>query len=430
MIANTISRGGRWRHVWMFSVAALVALSMFTGCSPTPSPRATVTSATGATTISATASPASSAFVCPIPSTSNVRYAYITPDHQMTLAQGCAARADVTARAGRTLAPLAFSPSGRWLLASEGNADGNAPESTLCETLVDATTHATTLTPLCNPGANDPSKGWYGFIGWASDSTFYEAHWGVGSDAGVAIQRVTLPTFATTTVTTLAWVANDAYAGTPSGIALRGDALYYGGYTTASNHTTAWLRRYSLTTGADVGIMALGYAGPGGCQVQVGNAPCGWTGPWDITTDGGKIAFHAPGPTQPPSDISVLHDTPLYVAKSDGTGATRVFPNEALGPGLSGAQFSPDGRYLASGYQSEADQTPDVRVERLAVGAVLPNRVAMAFTGWTPQPGVAVVFLVKEANDALQRLALLNVESGTVTRLQPGCYDFVFAHAS
>ena len=167
-------------------------------------------------------------------------------------------------------------------------------------------------------------------------------------------------------MTKLTWVASVANANEPSGIALRGDALYYGGYMSTSEGG-AWLHRFSLTSQTDTRIVRLGLAGFGGCQVA--DVPCQWTGPWAVSRDGAKIAYHAPGPTESMSDTSMEANTPLYLATSDGSGAQHLFPTQALRQGFNQPTFSPDGRYVVATFpNADPSQPAKVVIERLSDG--------------------------------------------------------------
>ncbi len=204
----------------------------------------------------------------------------------MALVKGCAAPMVVRARADRELSPIAFSPSGAWLLAWDGLSNAPGPDTPACLALVAVSSGAVTPTKFCSPSGIDQNVShWYSLIGWASDASFYLAD--TASDASVTVIFVSLPQQTQTVVTKLTWVASVANAEEPSGIALRGDALYYGGYMSKSEGG-AWLHRFSLITETDSHIVRLGLAGFGGCQVDI--APCQWTGPWDISRDGNTIA--------------------------------------------------------------------------------------------------------------------------------------------
>lgn len=414
-------------------LAFALTLAPLAGCASgsnggaTSQSRATVTpgASTATATVSSDATPTPGPFVCANPAGSNARYAYVAADHQLTLVQGCSPK-EVAARPNRTLTPQAFSPSGQRLLASESSTfdPSSGKSEPLCETLINTDTGATTLTPLCAPSAVPSANaaiGWYGFIGWGDDSTFYEAGWSAGTDTSISVLRVTLPGMSVTKITAFPWVANLANRRTPSGVVLRNGALYYAGYASASDHSHAWLRRYTIATGQDSRIVSLGIAGYGGCQVQVDNSPCAWAGPWDISSDGLRFAYHIPGPTQSISDTSIEQGTPLYMAASDGSGAIKLFPNEELGQGFSYPVFSGDGRYIAQNYERPAT------IERLSDRAMLKAPAGDVMTQWAEPSALVVLQDLTVTTDYLMHLVLYNVETKALTPLQAGSYQYVWA---
>lgn len=407
-------------------LALMLVVALLAGCSR--SPIVTPTAQAQATaTVSISGSPTPGPFVCANPAGSRASYAYIAADHQLTLVHGCSAT-EIHPRAGRILVPEAYSPSGQWLIASETAANYQATSNfPLCDTIINTATYATTITKYCAPSVSDPSMGWNGFIGWSDDSTYYEGRWGAGTDTSVTVVRVTLPDLQATKITTFPWVANYANERTPSGIVLRNGVLYYAGYASASDHSHAWLRRYSLATGQDTPIVSLGIAGYGGCQVQVDNTPCAWAGPWDMSADGGEIAYHIPGPTQSITDTAIEKNTPLYIVRSDGSNGTRLFPGVTLGDGFNAPSFSADGRYLEASFYSQASQSTSTFFERLGGASLIHAQDALYFSGWTPQSAVAIVLQLNMSNDYLQRPALYNVETQTLKPLQVGSSNYVWA---
>jgi hypothetical protein len=332
----------------------------------------------------------------------------------------------VRAAAGRQFVPVAFSPTGKWLLAWDGSADMQDESAQSCLALIAVSSGAVTPTKLCNPSpVGAPWSQWYSFIGWASDASFYLA--ATAQDASVTVSFVSLPQLTQAAVTKLTWVASVANADEPSGIALRGGALYYGGYMSTSEGG-AWLHRFSLTTQTDTRSVRLGLAGLGGCQVE--DVPCQWTGPWAISPDGNTIAYHNPGPKQSMSDTSVEANTPLYMSASDGSNARRLFPNQALGEGFNHPTFSPDGQYLVTTFASAVPaQAPAVVFERLSTGAttIAPN--GLQWQSWTSQPGVAVMDNINTSSgpDYTLHLELYNVATGARTPLQPGSRSYLWA---
>lgn len=434
MLRNLSTAGrGRTRGLIAF-VTAGVALSLLAGCASGPAGSAaskSTATAGAATTVPAGAtfveSPTPGPFVCANPAGSSARYAYVAADHQLTLVKGCSPR-EIQARPARALSPQAFSPSGQWLLADESTADWNSTiNQPQCETLINTATYSVTITPFCDPSVPDPAMGWYGFIGWGTDTTYYVGLW--GPDATVTVIRVSAPGMSATPVRTFPWVANLANHSTESGIVLKNGALYYAGYASASDHEHAWLRRYDLTTGADARIVSLGIAGPGGCQVQVDNTPCLWSGSWDISPDGSRVVYFNPGPTQLPTDTYVAPTTPslLYIAKNDGSSATRLFAGVTLGGSFTQPWFSPDGRYLeASLYQPPSQRPQTLMFERLSDGTVLTAPGSLQPNGWTADSSIAIVMILSNFNDYLEHLALYNIQTHALTPLQAGSLQYVW----
>ena len=363
-------------------------------------------------------------FVCANPPGTSARYAYVGADGQLTVVNGCSYQ-EVHGRGGRLLTPQGFSPDGRWLLASEGVHDPEAtPGVNLCDVLINTSTLAQTVTPICDMTFTaDPTRNWFGYIGWSDNATYYDAGWGVGNDASVKIYRISVPSLHVTKVAAFSWVANLANRQTDSGIALRGGALYYAGYASSADHGHGWLRRYTLATGQDARIVALGVAGSGGCQVQVDNTPCAWTGPWDITPDGSRIAFHNPGPTQLPSDTGQEKGSPLYLAGRDGSSPVRLFPGSAVGSGFVMPLTSPDGRYI-TGWDAST-----VAFERLADGKVIAAPDKDMWPEWAAMPDEVVLYN-EGAGDYYQHPVLFNIATGTALTLQVGSYHYVWAPAA
>lgn len=415
-------RNGAWLSVVVLAAAlAGCASGGSSGASSAP----TATTAPQATATQRGA--ASDAFVCATPPNSTEWYAYVGPDQQMRLAHGCATPVTIAAPNGRQFTPIAFSPSKTWLLAWNNVANPQGPDTVSCLALVEISSGAATPTKICTPygGGSTTLPRWYAFIGWANDTSFYLAS--TASDASTTVSLVSLPLLTQAVVTKLAWVATVANHSAPSGVALRGDALYYGGYM-ARSEGGAWLHRFSLTTRADTRIVPLGLAGFGGCQVT--ESPCTWTGPWDISRDGSKIAYHNPGPTQSLSDTASETTTPLYVAASDGSGAARLFPQVALTGGFNQPAFSPDGRYVVATFGNATPGLPNAVVfERLSDGACTSPPTELQFQSWTQQPEVALMYNISTsgAPDYIIHLELYNVATSAHTPLQPGTDSYVWA---
>lgn len=375
----------------------------------------------------ATATNPADRFVCANAASSHALYAYMQGSYlhgaqQTFIVRGCEAPVEIAHPADRYLTPIAFSTDASWLLISDDPVNQNDTSLTSCLKLVSTATRQVISTPFCNPspiGGPQWSQ-WYALIAWAGPHDFFLSATRA-SDSAVQVSRVSVPSLAQTTITRFTWVATMANQGTPAGIVLRKDALYYGGYM-SSSEGGAWLHRYSLTTGTDTQLVRLGLAGFGGCQVA--DVPCGWTGPWDISPDTTRIAYHNPGPAQSISDTSVEPGQPLYLAAPDGGSPQRLFPAQALGPGFNPPNFSPDGHYIATGFDSVA------KFERLSDGKVISAPAGLYMDGWTSQPNVVVMMNTAETNAgdySVFHLELFNVATDARTRLQPGTHNYVFA---
>ncbi len=406
---------------WMLCLAlALTLAACATVKAPsklTPTVTAPATSTSTAPATSGVNAPISS-FVCANPPGSTETYAYLGPDKGLYIVHGCAQSAPLPALDGRHLSPRAFSPDGAWLLADDVITDNNATAADFdCLALVNVATHAVTHTALCNP---DYMSGgwaqWYTVIAWGSANTFFLAS--TGSDLSVKVMRVAVPSLTQTLVTRLPWVAAvENSAATPSGIELRQNALYYGGYQ-SSSEGGAWLHRYDLTTGADTRFVRLGLAGSGGCQVA--DVPCSWTGPWDISPDATRLAYHNPGPTHDITDTYVEQGQPLYLSALDGSNAQRLFPATPITQGFSAPIFSPDGAYIVM------PTNPQYLVERLRDGHITTEPSQLMCATWTPQPGVMYCLNLTDLGP-VQQNDLWNVTTGAHTQLQTGSSNYVWA---
>lgn len=407
----------RRRHMGNALIWLVLAASL-AGCASGSSASSTSTAPL------ATASPPGS-FVCANSRGASQLYAYVGPDQRLYVVRGCATPVVIAAPAGHQLAPVSFSSNGTWLLAWNNDPDTQSLTAQNCLALIDLRSmQLAQTTTFCNPsGSNGPHwQTWYDLIEWTSDSSFYLSATSA-KDNSVTVTYVTVPGLAPIPVTTVAWVANLAHRPTQGdplgGFTLRAGALYYGGYRSTSEGG-AWLHRFLLGTQADSRVVRLGVAGKSGCQVN--GAPCAWTGPWDISSDGSQIVYHNPGPTQSVTDTATKADTPLYLAPTAGGQATRLFPATPLGQGFSAPAFSPDDAYVAAMLGDR------LMIERLADGAVRSAPAGLRWQCWTPQAEVALVTNDKLASapDHAARFELYNVKTGALTPLQPGAYDYVW----
>jgi hypothetical protein len=408
------------------AVSVLLLASCAGSAAPGAKKSATPSVQTNATETTTPANP-TARFVCANAAGSHAVYVYMLGSYlhgiqQTFIVRGCDAPMEIAHPADRYVTPIAFSTDASWLLISDDPVDQNNTSLTSCLKLVSTATRQIIPTPFCNPnpvGGPQWSQ-WYAPIAWAGPHDFYLSATSA-SDMSVQVSRVSVPSLAQTAITRFTWVATMANRATDSGIVLRQNALYYGGYL-SSSEGGAWLHRYSLTTGTDTQLVRLGLAGFGDCQVA--DVPCGWTGSWDISPDAARIAYHNPGPTQSISDTSVEPGQPLYLAAPDGGAPQRLFPAEALGPGFNPPNFSPDGRYVTTGFNGAAT------FERLSDGKVTSAPTELYMDGWTAQPDIAVLTNTAESNAgdySVFHLELFNVATGARTQLQPGTHNYVFA---
>jgi hypothetical protein len=176
--------------------------------------------------------------------------------------------------------------------------------------------------------------------------------------------RVNIHTQAETLVKSYTWISDPK---------LRGDFVFFGSRVNP-NDTTAYLYRLSLADGSETRLVLLGLSGHGGCQVVPG--PCSWTAPWDVSADGTHLLYHNPGADILPSDTQGPHDTPIYYASVDGTGAVQVLAG--LGSqGMLAAAFDPSGRLATTMAPSSTGSATDFAYQALPQGAI--QRVASAY---------------------------------------------------
>ncbi len=337
-------------------------------------------------------------------------YAYVDYDRQIYRVTGCANPVRLTNYDEKSFArPLAFSPTNRWLMISvqQNISDTSYPD---CQVLLNPTTGAAIKTPFCGDSGNGAWTEWPEFIAWLDDNTFLESM--THKDGTVSVARVNATTFARSPVATLTYVANFGSVASPVGIKLAGGALYYGGYASKSEGG-GWLHRVSLATGADTRIVRLGATGNGGCQV--GSNPCEWTGPWDVSPDGGHILYYSPGPTVGPNDTCEDEaENPLYYARSDGSNPVRLFSGQPLGRDFPAPRFSPDGTRVAWTVLIGArrcESTAHGAIQAVSGGAVtaLPTGYTVAI--WRSDDAAAVVSTPSGG------AALYTLSTGTLTPL-------------
>lgn len=341
---------------FLFALSTRPGPTITTTPSPGPDFTATANATPNATTVP-TATPnatttAPSGFVCANPVGSSLVYAYTNSTGAVFTVTGCAAPKLVYAGQG-TAAPVAWSPSNRYLAVDEQPAIGNG------------FTYDTVFI-FDTRGSGDSVRTKYGldfgpdasagqtvriFLGWLDDSSFLGAvvplvSGSSGPATGPAsIVRVDVASQRETKLATVTW-----FAGTR---VFAGRYLFYGGYQSASEGQ-GYLHRLDLMTGQDTKLVPLGFAGQAGCQ---GTPICNWTASWDVTADGNQIIYHIPGPTKPWSDIYTPPDSPLYLKNLDGASPANPIVSK-LADGLTAPVYSPNGQYVATAGSSYDKANP------------------------------------------------------------------------
>jgi hypothetical protein len=282
-----------------------------------------------------------------------------------------------------------------------------------------AQTGALTKTRYCEDASLSPTYPIDQFIAWIDDDTFLEAEFEqpTGETKPVKVLRVSASTLASSTVTTLTWVANSMTPDTSTGIRLRGDYLYFGGYMNASEGG-AYLHRIALASGVDTKLVRLGIATHGPCQVYDG--PCNWTGPWDISQDGSRIVYHKPGPTIAPSDTINPAETPLYIADPDGSAAVQL-TNAPSGPNqyMTTPMLAPSRAWVVI---SQSGQAALVPTDGSKSAAPLPDGYWVV--GWRSDS--RALLLSGPGPNYTQRLALYSIATKAITPLATYTSDYVW----
>ncbi len=309
-------------------------------------------------TVSSAARPANSPFVCANPAGSSLTYAFVNADAQVYAVTGCSTpvqlshfqRTDVLSLP----IPRAWSPSRRYLAVLPNL------QQDYCLKIFDTSTGAVLATKYeCFSGDPSQSGDQRTFVGWIDDDTFLGR---IDLDSSteplpVRLVRVNIHTQAETPVKSYAWMADPK---------LRGQSLFFAGRVNASD-TNAYLYRLSLADGSETRLVPLGLSGFGGCQV--GNGPCSWTAPWDVSPDGTHILYHNPGADSLPSDTHGVPDTPVYYAHVDGSAAVQVLAG--LGSqGLLSPAFDPTGTRVTAQVGNASLNSSDIVYQPVAGGAI------------------------------------------------------------
>jgi Putative zinc-finger len=339
-----------------------------------------------------TTSPQPSAFVCANPAGSSMTYAYMRGDGNIYVVTGCSAPRQIASTGpATTVFPVAWSPSNRYLAVSLQN----YPDPSKIG-IIDMQTGAVSSTRYTADFGRMPSAGTTEriFFGWLDDNTFLGAiaplvngSNGLEEPGTSTLVRVDLRSGTETTVGTIpGWVVFGPALNTGVRITANGRYLFYAAYT----GSTANLHRFDLSTGTDATLVSLGLYGNGGCQ---GTTVCGWTAPWDVSSDGSHILYHNPGAASTPSDINNPKDTLVLYANPDGSGASTPFGAQ-LAASVVTPVFSPSGN-LAVTADSTYNGTnpfagnPQMKLVTFGNPATL---VAGSFGAWRGDSQALVVF--------------------------------------
>jgi hypothetical protein len=394
--------------------------------SGTPTVQASVTpkaTITGQPTVTAqptgTTSPQPSAFVCANPAGSSMTYTYMRGDGNLYVVTGCSAPRRIGTNS--TWA-VAWSPSNRYLAVSLQGYPGPSKIG-----VIDMQTGAMISTRYTVDFGSTPNVGSTGriFFGWLDDHTFLGAIAPLVNDGAIytgepaasTLVRVDLLTGTETTVGTIpGWVMFGPGLEPGVRITANGRYLFYAAYTGSS----ASLHRFDLTTGTDTTLVPLGLYGNGGCQ---GTTVCGWTSPWDVSSDGTHILYHNPGASSTPSDINTPKDTPVLYANPDGSGANMPFGTQPAA-GLVTPVFSPSGGLAVTTGSTYTGTDPignDPQMKLVAFGNPA-TIVAGSFVAWRGDNQALIIFS-SQGGPLLYDLA-----SGSTTPLEANSNYYVWAN--
>jgi hypothetical protein len=293
-------------------------------------------------------------------------YAYTRGDYDVYAVTGCGSPRQLTTIQA---IPISWSPSNRYLAVSMQV----FPDPSRLE-VVDTRTGAVISTHFATDFGSTPVIGStaHTFFGWLDGTTFLGAisklvsgPQGLEAPGASTLVRVDLTTGQETVIGTIpSWVAFGLGIGPAVRLVDNGRYLFYAAYT----GSTAYLHRFDLTTGTDSTLVSLGLYTYGGCQ---GTNVCGWTAPWDVSSDGSHILYHHPGASSAPSDTNSPKDTPVLYANPHGSGATRPFGTQ-LAASLVAPVFSPNSSLAVttgSTYSSTDPFSGSQQMELVALGA-------------------------------------------------------------
>lgn len=373
----------------------------------TPLPHRTATAESTATAEpSATSHPG--AFICANAPGSNLTYAYQRSDGGIYTVTGCAdpVRVGVSAFS----APLAWSPSGRYLAIQAASAN-----TTFSLVIYDRNSDKLIATKFDTqaPSSAKPGAVVRTFLGWVDDNTFLGAIQPVAADSPNApfdtstIVKVNVASQTETRVGSIAWFADTKI--------IAPGYLFYGGLQNMSEGQ-AYLHQLDLSNGTDSKLVPLGKYGNGGCQ---GTPFCNWTAPWDISPDATQIIYHSPGPASLPSDINIVKDTPLVLLSRHNSVQSAPF-GANLANSLSKPIFSPQDKYIvATGVTDRQVQQGD-QWFRLLQGSV--TDVHGIFTAWRSDD-LAMVIIAPGSPQP----SLYNIASHSFSALEPNSNFYLWA---
>lgn len=417
------TRDPRNRRALAGLAAALAAAMIITGFLAVLAPRLHPPTVAGTPSPRPSPTTPPSTFVCANPQRSTMTYAYVRGDLDLYTVTGCNAPRRLT---NTHAAPLAWSPSNRYLAAYRGSF--GAPQQV---EIIDTQTDKIVQTRFAANFGNDTYDLAAAnfqvpiFFGWLDDSSFLggitsttyggqASGWGAGP---TTLVRVDFRSGRETTLGRIPGWANVGLGFMPNvRVVAGGRYLFYASDDGAT--ATGWLHRFDLTTATDIKLVSLGAYGFGGCDEHI--PICGWTAPWDVTSDGTHILYHHPGPPVAYIGYFGAHipaDTLVVYANSDGSGPRLPFGTQ-VATQIVAPVFSPDGTAAVTtgatlGYPSQ------VKVVRLG-GALAV--VAGSFQSWRGDS--AAVVIAGDNGD----LVLYDLTSGKTTPLEANAMNYLWAN--
>ncbi len=360
-------------------------------------------------------------FICANPPGSGMTYAYVRGDGHLYAVTGCTTPRQL---AGTNALPVAWSPSNRYLAVALQTSSSPSQLQ-----VIDTQTDATISTRYAADFGSRPSTPNVGstariFFGWLDDTTFLGAIAPLvaGPDNTEApgtstLVRVDLRTGNETALGTIpGWVTFSPGPEPGGRIVANGHYLFYAAYA----GSTASLHRFDLTAGTDTRLVSLGLYGYANCQ---GTSVCGWTAPWDVSSDGSHILYHHPGAASTPSDINIPKDTPVLYANPDGSGASTPFGTQ-LAAGLVTPVFSPSGGLAVTTGWTYASSDPFSGTHQMKLVAFgSPATIVTGSLGSWRGDNQALVVFGGQSSPALYALS-----SGATTPLEANSNFYLWGH--